>query len=58
MSTWQITSPYFCAGLVVNDRSGRVQEAAPILAKTIGRKWYDVLQQYKRYGHKIEQVSA
>ena len=30
----RVTSPYFCAGLVVRD--GRIVEAAPILRKLLG----------------------
>jgi hypothetical protein len=41
MTLIQITSGYFCAGLLV-DGKGRVARAAPILGWTIGKDWMDM----------------
>lgn len=38
--------PYACFGLVVDQSSGKVVEAAPIAKWTVGRYWADVHSYY------------
>ena len=53
----QITSGYFCAGLLV-DGKGRVARAAPILGWTIGKDWLDVARYAQKKHWKMTKVNA
>ena len=36
---YQITSHYFCAGIIVNTLTGRIKRAAPIVRWSTGKDW-------------------
>jgi hypothetical protein len=57
MTLMQITSGYFCAGLLV-DGKGRVARAAPILGWTIGKDWLDVARYAQKKRWAMTKVSA
>ena len=55
MKLYRVTSPYFCAGVEVNDMSFIVA-AAPILRWTIGKRVNECIIYWKRKGFEVMEV--
>lgn len=54
MTTYVITSPSFCAGLVVE--SGVVTQAPPIIKWTVAKDWTKVRDYCRQMGWQVEAV--
>ena len=54
---YQVTAPYMCAGLEV-DEDGVVVFAAPILKWTVGKRIGDVIRWVDRKGFEIQEVET
>ena len=52
MTTYRITSSYFCCAIVVDEHT--VTQAAPILRWTVGREWSSVRDYFQQKGWSIE----
>jgi hypothetical protein len=57
MNLYRISSKRFTAGLVVDNETGIVVEAAPILRWTIGQPWLEVVHRFLRAEMEIEFIN-
>ena len=56
VSLYQVTSPYYCAGIEV--KGGRVRKAAPILKWAIGKEFSEMISYFDYKGYAVEEVSS